>query len=193
MTPKAYSITTNSYIRAHSPAGHVALWSEKGQSRAWRRIHLGCGPRGRAGHGSYSLISSTFTPSPLSFFSSHDCSLNLCDFVFVMAFNSKFIFQAYVVPWARKLSEKEQSEVNHYRHLRERFHEGPYYSVLDTSSSSAKKGSAARANFDPFHGMPSYSGRYQKKRRTLPKIANIGREYGKCLELLTLVSIPTKV
>ncbi|GLI81043.1 DNA-directed RNA polymerase III subunit C31 [Penicillium ochrochloron] len=87
------------------------------------------------------------------------------------------LYPAYVVPWARKLSEKEQSEVNHYRHLRERFHEGPYYSVLDTSSSSAKKGSAARANFDPFHGMPSYSGRYQKKRRTLPKIANIGREY----------------
>jgi DNA-directed RNA polymerase III subunit RPC7 len=96
-----------------------------------------------------------------------------------MAFNSKFILQAYVVPPARKLSEKEQSEVDYYRHLRERFHEGPYYSVLDTSSSSAKKGSAARTNFDPFHGMPSYSGRYQKKRRTLPKVANIGREYGK--------------
>jgi DNA-directed RNA polymerase III subunit RPC7 len=87
------------------------------------------------------------------------------------------LYPAFVVPNARKLSEKERSEVNHYRHLRERFHEGPYYSVLDTSSSSAKKGSAARTNFDPFHGMPSYSGRYQKKRRTLPKIANIGREY----------------
>jgi hypothetical protein len=37
--------------------------------------------------------------------------------------------------------------------------------------------------------MPSYSGRYQKKRRTLPKIANIGREYGKCLENFTLVSL----
>ncbi|KAF3395845.1 hypothetical protein F1880_006799 [Penicillium rolfsii] len=87
------------------------------------------------------------------------------------------LYPEYVVPHARKLSEKEQCEVNHYRHLRERFHDGPYYSVLDTSSSSAKKGSAARANFDPFHGMPSYSGRYQKKRRTLPKVANIGREY----------------
>ncbi|KAJ5177019.1 uncharacterized protein N7482_002896 [Penicillium canariense] len=87
------------------------------------------------------------------------------------------LYPAYVVPLARKLSPTEQSAVNHYRHLRERFHEGPYYSVLDTSSSSAKKGSVARANFDPFHGMPSYSGRYQKKRRTLPKVANIGREY----------------
>lgn len=87
--------------------------------------------------------------------------------------------QAYVVPFARQISDEEQREVDHYRHLRERFHEGPYYSVLDASASTAKKGSAARANFDPFTGMPSYSGRYQKKRRTLPKIAGAGREYGK--------------
>lgn len=85
--------------------------------------------------------------------------------------------QAYVVPLARKVNPEEQSEVDHYRHLRERFHDGPYYSVLDASSSSAKKGSAARINFDPFHGMPSWSGRYQKKRRTLPKIDPNEREY----------------
>ena len=78
--------------------------------------------------------------------------------------------QAYVVPWARKLYDKEKSEVDHYRNLRERFHNGPFYSVLDSASSSAKKGTAARANFDPFHGMPSYSGKYQKKHRTMPKI-----------------------
>lgn len=78
--------------------------------------------------------------------------------------------QDYVVPWARKLSDKEKSEVDHYRRLRERNHNGPFYSVLDSASSSAKKGTAARANFDPFTGMPSYSGKYQKKHRTMPKI-----------------------
>ena len=88
--------------------------------------------------------------------------------------------KAYVVPLARKISTREQSEVDYYRHLRERFHDGPYYSVLDASSSTAKKGSAARANFDPFHGMPSWSGRYQKKRRTLPKIDPDEREYSGC-------------
>jgi DNA-directed RNA polymerase III subunit RPC7 len=86
--------------------------------------------------------------------------------------------QAYVVPYARKISSKEQAEVDKYRRLREAHHEGPYYSVIDASASSAKKGSAARANFDPFTGMPSYSGRYQKKHRTIPKIAGIGRDYG---------------
>ncbi|KAJ5689079.1 hypothetical protein N7462_003471 [Penicillium macrosclerotiorum] len=87
------------------------------------------------------------------------------------------LYPAYVVPLSRSLSLREKAEVNHYRHLREQNNEGPYYSVLDSSASSAKKGSAARVNFDPFHGMPSYSGRYQKKRRTIPKIANIGRNY----------------
>ncbi|CAI7578432.1 unnamed protein product [Penicillium bialowiezense] len=81
----------------------------------------------------------------------------------------------YTIPFARKLSRAEQTQVDYYRALRERFHDGPFYSVLDASSSNAKKGSAARANFDPFHGMPTYSGRYQKKRRTLPRIA--GQEY----------------
>lgn len=85
--------------------------------------------------------------------------------------------QKYTVPFARKLSPAEQTQVDYYRELRESFHEGPYYSVLDASSSNAKKGSAARANFDAFHGMPTYSGRYQKKRRTLPKIT--GRSYCK--------------
>lgn len=75
------------------------------------------------------------------------------------------------------LTPREQLQVDLYRSLRERFHEGPYYSVLDVASSSAKKGSAARANYDPFHGMPSYSGRYQKKKRTLPKLQ--GRPYSK--------------
>ncbi|KAJ5146257.1 uncharacterized protein N7515_000821 [Penicillium bovifimosum] len=85
------------------------------------------------------------------------------------------MFPKYTVPLARKLNPAEQSQVDYYRHLREGFHEGPYYSVLDASSTSAKKGSVARVNFDPFHGMPTYSGRYQKKRRTIPKIA--GRSY----------------
>lgn len=75
------------------------------------------------------------------------------------------------------LTPREQLQVDYYRDLRERYHEGPYYSVLDAASSSAKKGSAARVNFDPFHGMPSYSGKYQKKKRTLPKLQ--GRPYSK--------------
>lgn len=89
--------------------------------------------------------------------------------------------QAYTVPFARPITDAEQREVDHYRRLRERFHEGPDYAVLDASASTVKKGSAARANFDPFTGMPSYSGRYQRKHRTLPKIAGAGRELGEAI------------
>ncbi|CAI7581666.1 hypothetical protein N7533_010125 [Penicillium manginii] len=81
------------------------------------------------------------------------------------------LYPDYVVPLARKLSPREQTSTDYYRSLRERHREGPYYSVIDVSSSNSKKGSSTRANFDPFHGMPSYAGRYQKKRRTVPKIA----------------------
>lgn len=82
-----------------------------------------------------------------------------------------------------RLNAREQRQVDRYRQLREQFHEGPYYSVLDAASSSAKKGSAARANYDPFHGMPSYSGRYQKKKRTIPRLQ--GRPYSESIHLET--------
>lgn len=94
--------------------------------------------------------------------------------------------QAYVVPFSREISADEQREVDWTRRLRERRHEGPDYSVIDASASTAKKGSAARANFDPFTGMPSYSGRYQKKHRTFPKLT--GREeLGKTRQDITLL------
>lgn len=84
--------------------------------------------------------------------------------------------QKYTVPRARPLSSQEQLQVDFYRTLRERFHDGPYYSILEGAGSAMKKDSAARANFDPFHGMPSYSGKYQKKKRALPRLQ--GRQYG---------------
>lgn len=76
--------------------------------------------------------------------------------------------QKYTVPHARLLQPTEQKQVDYYRALRERFHDGPDYSVLDSASTTANKGSKGRANFDPFHGMPTYSRRYQKARRTMP-------------------------
>ncbi|KAL1968939.1 hypothetical protein VTN77DRAFT_773 [Rasamsonia byssochlamydoides] len=85
------------------------------------------------------------------------------------------LFPKYDVPKAARLQPREQAEVDRYRALREKFHDGPYYTVLDAARTSAKKGSAARALFDAFHGMPSYSQKYQKKKRALPKIQ--GRPY----------------
>ncbi|KAH8702489.1 DNA-directed RNA polymerase III, subunit Rpc31 [Talaromyces proteolyticus] len=85
------------------------------------------------------------------------------------------LFPAYEVPQVEKLQGREKKEVERYRTLREHFHNGPYYAVVNAASTSAKQGTKERAQFDPFHGMQSYSSRYQKRKRTIPKIA--GREY----------------
>ncbi|EEA28918.1 DNA-directed RNA polymerase III subunit C31 [Talaromyces marneffei ATCC 18224] len=84
-------------------------------------------------------------------------------------------FPPYDTPKAEPLQSRERSEVNRYRALRDRFQNGPYYAAVNAASTSAKQGTKERAEFDPFNGMPSYSSRYQKRKRTVPKIA--GREY----------------
>ncbi|OJJ64930.1 hypothetical protein ASPSYDRAFT_39712 [Aspergillus sydowii CBS 593.65] len=84
------------------------------------------------------------------------------------------LFPKYAVPRARPLSEREQVQVDLYRTLRERFHDGPYYSILGASSGTGYT-TNSKANFDPFNGMPSYSGKYQKKKRLVPRVQ--GRPY----------------
>jgi DNA-directed RNA polymerase III subunit RPC7 len=81
------------------------------------------------------------------------------------------------------LDKREQAEVDYFRDLRERFHNGPFYTVVNAASTSARQGTKERAQFDPFHGMPSYSTRYQKRKRTIPIIA--GREYSESLSLIS--------
>lgn len=80
------------------------------------------------------------------------------------------LFPKYSVPIARPLNQREQIQVDLYRALRERFHEGPDYSVLGVAGLEAKGDSKAKAQIDPFHSMPAYSGRYQRKRRTAPNM-----------------------
>ncbi|KAL4870562.1 DNA-directed RNA polymerase III, subunit Rpc31 [Aspergillus spectabilis] len=85
------------------------------------------------------------------------------------------LFPKYAVPRPRPLSDREQVQVDLYRTLRERFHDGPYYSILGVSSGANGYTASSKANFDPFNGMPSYSGKYQKKKRLVPKLQ--GRPY----------------
>jgi DNA-directed RNA polymerase III subunit RPC7 len=85
------------------------------------------------------------------------------------------------------LQIRERGEVDHYRALRENFHNGPYYAVVNAASTTAKKGTKERAQFDPFHGMESYSTRYQKRKRTIPNISD--REYSAALNFSSIVGI----
>ena len=80
----------------------------------------------------------------------------------------------------KPLSKDERIQIARLRTLRDRIHEGPLYTVLGNDARVAKngdKGSSAAAQFDPFEGMPTYSQRYTRKKRKLPKLDT--RPYGK--------------
>ncbi|WEW56551.1 DNA-directed RNA polymerase III subunit C31 [Emydomyces testavorans] len=83
------------------------------------------------------------------------------------------LFPKYKVPRAKPLSPLEAPQVDHYRKLREKIHNGPFYTVLSGPPSYGRGGPPARAQFDPFQGMATYGQRYLKKARTLPKLSGI--------------------
>ncbi|EGD87769.1 hypothetical protein H112_04236 [Trichophyton rubrum D6] len=83
------------------------------------------------------------------------------------------LFPKYTVPVPAQFTDAEISRVQLYRQLREKIHDGPFYTVLASQPSYGKKGVPARAQFDPFQGMASYGQRYMKKSRTLPKLSAV--------------------
>ncbi|KEQ69851.1 hypothetical protein M436DRAFT_54874 [Aureobasidium namibiae CBS 147.97] len=68
----------------------------------------------------------------------------------------------------------ERQLVSHYRTLRARIHDGPFYAILDSSARVHKSGKKTppTAHYDPFESMPTYSQRYTKKKNTLPKLSS---------------------
>ncbi|KAF2145035.1 uncharacterized protein K452DRAFT_356370 [Aplosporella prunicola CBS 121167] len=64
----------------------------------------------------------------------------------------------------------ERSAVARYRALRERIHEGPLYTVLGDTARVSKSRPGATAVVDPFEGMPTYSQKYKKQRRKIPRL-----------------------
>ena len=73
-------------------------------------------------------------------------------------------------------SEREKNILKHYIALRDRAHNGPFYTVLNDGMKTGlkRKGSEMAPTdeslFDPFLGNETYSARYHKKQRKLPKL-----------------------
>lgn len=86
------------------------------------------------------------------------------------------LFQEYDVIPPKPLSNNEKARVAHFRAFRQRFHDGPLYTVRYDNARVGKPKVSAAAQFDPFEGMPSYSQKYMKRRRKLPKLDT--RTYG---------------
>ncbi|SLM34115.1 DNA-directed RNA polymerase III, subunit Rpc31 [Lasallia pustulata] len=82
------------------------------------------------------------------------------------------IYQEYKPLPPHPLTKGERAHIARFRSLRDRIHEGPLYTVLGDNARVGKptKTAAAAAQFDPFEGMPTYSHKYTKRRRKLPKL-----------------------
>lgn len=86
--------------------------------------------------------------------------------------------KAFQIPKPKPLTEKEKSQVAHFRQLRDSIKNGPLYTVLGDNVRVGKAGTSAAAAFNSFEGMPKYSQRYTKKKRMIPKLDT--RPYGWC-------------
>lgn len=75
-------------------------------------------------------------------------------------------------PIAEPPSYEERRIITHFRTLRSRIHDGPFYTILDSSARISKTGrrSPAAAHFNPFEGAQTYSQRFVKKKNTLPRL-----------------------
>ncbi|KAL1311373.1 hypothetical protein AAFC00_001542 [Neodothiora populina] len=94
-------------------------------------------------------------------------------------------FPPIAPPTAEPPSAYERRSCSHYRTLRARVHDGPFYSILDSSARVSKKSmsnlsssttkrsapSPPAAHFDPFEGAQTYSQRFVRKRNTLPRLS----------------------
>ena len=93
------------------------------------------------------------------------------------------LVQEYRITLPKPLTKDERIQVARFRSLRERIHEGPLYTILGDTARVGKIGEKSRTvaaggtQFDPFEGMPTYSQRYTRKKRKIPKLDT--RPYGR--------------
>lgn len=68
------------------------------------------------------------------------------------------------------MSKAEKIQVSRFRSLLTDIHEGPLYTVLGDNVRVGKPTASSAVTFDPFEGMPTYSQKYTKRRRRIPKL-----------------------
>lgn len=84
--------------------------------------------------------------------------------------------QEYHPTLPKPLSKDEKIQIARFRSLRANIHEGPLYTVIGDNVRVGKPTASSAAVFDPFEGMPTYSQKYTKRRRRIPKLDT--RPYG---------------
>ncbi|KAI9667007.1 MAG: hypothetical protein M1829_005614 [Trizodia sp. TS-e1964] len=79
-------------------------------------------------------------------------------------------------PVPLSLSKTERVQVARYRSFRELVHEGPLYAVLGDGNHTGLQGHFTPISIDPFNAMPTYTKKYERKKRKTPKLD--ARPYG---------------
>jgi DNA-directed RNA polymerase III subunit RPC7 len=86
-------------------------------------------------------------------------------------------------PQAPPPTDHEKGIIAHYLAVRDRIHEGPFYTILNDGMQNGLKRKASElapteaSLFNPFTDNQTYSAKYLKVRRRLPKLD--ARPYGK--------------
>ncbi|KAL3420066.1 hypothetical protein PVAG01_08565 [Phlyctema vagabunda] len=99
------------------------------------------------------------------------------------------LFPPYKVPVPAPITEKEKKQIKHYTELREQIHQGPLYTQPSKRDPNApaktygedqfaeRYGAKSKADVDPFVGVPTYSQKYEQKKRVIPQLS--GRPFNK--------------
>lgn len=91
--------------------------------------------------------------------------------------NILLIFNQIYKPTPSRPSNDEQIiQVARFLTLRKNIREGPFYTVRGDNVRIRKPATSLAASFDPFEGMSTYSQKYMKKPRRIPKLDS--RQYG---------------
>ncbi|RDW77235.1 hypothetical protein BP6252_05288 [Coleophoma cylindrospora] len=98
-------------------------------------------------------------------------------------------FPAYKVPIPAPVTEKERKEIKHYKDLQDQIHQGPLYTQPSKRDPNApaktysedqfneRYGVKSKADVDPFTGVPTYTQKYEQKKRVIPELS--GRPFNK--------------
>jgi hypothetical protein len=81
--------------------------------------------------------------------------------------------QSFTPDQPKPLSKVELDQVDHFLTFRRRIHDGPVYAIIGDTSQLERYGTFEARQFNPFHGLPTYSDIYAKKKRTLPQLNTI--------------------
>ncbi|QSZ30969.1 hypothetical protein DSL72_000529 [Monilinia vaccinii-corymbosi] len=83
------------------------------------------------------------------------------------------------------LTRQERTQVKYYRTLRDKIHRGPLYThstkrdtdvpvkTFGEAQFNAQYGRDIKADFDPFHGVETYSMKYQRMKRAIPLVSEM--------------------